>query len=502
MDLLRLAAGWLLVMLLGVGLVRRAYGGVAGRDPHPAWIGGTGFLAGAFALTLAMRAISAVGVAFGVLSIGGTLLAVTLLAWWPDLRRLRTTTWRSDARKRTAGWTAAQIAWWLLLAWLALRAALLLGEVLRQPLFPWDAWTQWATKARVWFEMRRMVPFVFPGDWLAATTLVYQDAAPHYPATVPLLQVWSSVVLGRWDDALMNVPWWALGVALAATLYGFLRDQACSPLYALVGTWMIVSMPILDTHMALAGYADLPLACYLTGGALAGYAALQRRSAADALLALPFVIALPMIKNPGWVWMVLLVPGVLVALMPRLGPRIVLAGWLAALAAMLAFARYDAVVLGYHLHLQLNVPWHGLLEAYFSFANWHLLFFALPAVLLVARRWLLAPDIVPFTAVAGSGALFLLLGFSLTNVAVWVEDQSTVNRATLHLAPLLGVWLLLLMHRALAAAPDRTAAAADGRPPASDGAASDARASMPDGAAPGRTPAMPTAAAAAEGVDA
>jgi len=26
---------------------------------------------------------------------------------------------------------------------------------------------------------------------------------------------------------------------------------------------------------------------------------------------------------------------------------------------------------------------------------------------------------------------------------VWVEDQSTVNRATLHLAPLIMVWMLL-----------------------------------------------------------
>ena len=65
----------------------------------------------------------------------------------------------------------------------------------------------------------------------------------------------------------------------------------------------------------------------------------------------------------------------------------------------------------------------------------------------------------------------LLLGFSLTSAAIWVEDQSTVNRATLHLAPLLGVWLLLLMHRAWREAVDN---ATEGQAPAATPAASTA----------------------------
>ena len=40
---------------------------------------------------------------------------------------------------------------------------------------------------------------------------VYFDASPEYPPTMPLLQVWSCIALGRWDDALMNWPWWQIG---------------------------------------------------------------------------------------------------------------------------------------------------------------------------------------------------------------------------------------------------------------------------------------------------
>jgi len=329
---------------------------------------------------------------------------------------------------------------------------LLLGEVMRQPLFPWDAWTQWATKARVWFELRHMAPFVRAEQWLQDSGGAYFDAAPHYPATVPLWQVWSSVALGRWDDAWMNLPWWLIAVALALALYGFFRDHSMSPLFALTATWLVVSMPILDAHVALAGYADLPLACYLTTGALAGWRALRTGSRADGLVAVLLLAALPLIKIPGWVWIATLVPGLIVARMPRLGLRIVCIGWLGAIVLALVLGRFEPVIFGYRLHFQLDIPWHGLAEAYFSFDNWHLLFWVLPVVLLATRRQLVSRDIAPLTVVLGSGALFLLVGFSITSASVWVEDQSTVNRATLHLAPLLATWLVLLVHRALGTA--------------------------------------------------
>src|SRR5207248_7840187 len=63
-----------------------------------------------------------------------------------------------------------RIAWIVLLAWLAFRFATLAVEIASRPLYPWDAWSQWATKARVWYELRHMAPFV-PGEaWLAGAS--------------------------------------------------------------------------------------------------------------------------------------------------------------------------------------------------------------------------------------------------------------------------------------------------------------------------------------------
>ena len=93
-----------------------------------------------------------------------------------------------------------------------------------RPLYPWDAWTQWATKARVWYELGGIAPFARVAAWLAANGGVYFDASPEYPPTMPLLQVYQSLLLGRWDDALMNGSWWQTGIALALVLYGGLRS--------------------------------------------------------------------------------------------------------------------------------------------------------------------------------------------------------------------------------------------------------------------------------------
>jgi hypothetical protein len=466
MELTRLVLAWALVWLTGAAIVRRVYA-LSGAEtpPHPAWRAGIAYFAGAFLLPLIMSALSRIGIPFGALSIGASLLALAVALRLPDARRLRAVGALRVPSRPTAPWSAARIAWYVLLAWLALRFALLLGEVMRQPLFPWDAWTQWATKARVWFELRHMAPFVRADQWLQGVVPgAYFDAAPHYPATVPLWQVWSSIAMGRWDDATMNLPWWLAGVALALVLYGFLRGESLSPLFSLAATWLIVSMPILEAHVALAGYADLPLACYLTAGALAGWRALTRRTRADGVVALLLLAAVPMIKIPGWVWIATLVPGVIVALLPRIGLRVVVIGWVCAIGLAFVLGRFEPVIMGYHLHFQLDVPWRGLGEAYFSFDNWHLLFWILPAVMLAARRQITTREIAPLTVVVGSGTLFLVLGFSITSASVWVEDQSTVNRATLHLAPLLATWLVLLVHRALVADAAEPAAAPAGVP--------------------------------------
>ncbi len=451
MDVVLVLLGWLLAWALGVAML------VALRAPSTslrdagelAYVVGCGFLVGQFLLTLEMRLLALVGIPFGRVAIAGPVAAATAVALWLGVHRHggslvddAPAALRAFAARELPRWQ--RMLWLGLLGWLAIRFALLLLEVLRRPLFPWDAWTQWATKARVWYELRTLVPFTGAAEGLAAPNGgVYLDAAPHYPTTIPLTQVWSAVALGRWDDALINLPWWLTAVAFGFALYGLLREAQFGRLGAIMGTWLVLSMPIVDTHVALAGYADLAMAAYFTLTALAWLRFVRTRGGGDLALALLLASACVLIKNPGKLWLAMLVPGNVAAWLPRRGLRIAAACFGVAAIAALVLTRSGVTLLGYHLQLDFDMPWGGLTRAYFAFANWHLLFYAALAVAVLGWRQLLSRELAPLTLVVAAGFAFLLFGFAFTNARVWVEDQSTVNRATLHLAPLIAVWMLM-----------------------------------------------------------
>jgi hypothetical protein len=288
-----------------------------------------------------------------------------------------------------------------------------------------------------------MVPFVTASQWLTEPgSNVWFDAAPHYPATVPLTQVWSATLLGRWDDALINLPWWITALAFGFALYGWLRRERMEPLAALIAAWLALSLPILDAHVALAGYADLAMATYFTLTALCALRFARTRDARDLVLAIVLGAACVVIKNPGKIWLAMLVPGLVAAWLPRHGLRFAAACFAVAAIVALVLSRSGVTLLGYHLQLDFDMPWNGLAQAYFAFANWHLLFYGALAVVVLARRRLLAPDLAPLTITVAAGLAFLMFGFGFTNARVWVEDQSTVNRATLHVAPLIVVWMI------------------------------------------------------------
>jgi len=450
MDLVALSVAALLPWLLGIAmlLLLRPAATALAAPGEIAWIVGSGYLAGAFVLTLWMRALSLAGIKFGIVVIAMPLAIVTIacvVLGWRRYGGALPQAWRKAARALVAapdGATARAI-WWLLLAWLAVRFALLGVEIASRPLYPWDAWTQWATKARVWYELGYLAPFARVNAWLAANGAVYFDAAPEYPPTMSLLQVWSCLWLGRWDDTLMNWPWWQIGVALTFVVYGGLRSLGVAALPALIGAFLVASLPLANVHVALAGYADLPLAAFYTAAALALLRWARTRDLRDAAVALLFAVACTQIKIPGWFWAATLAPGLVVVLLPRYGLRVALIGFAAVAFALVTLARMKFSVFAYQVNLDFDPAWGDLGASYFLLGNWHLLWYGAIVVALLAGRHLLSRTLAPLTMIVLGGLLFLFFVFGFTNASFYVSDQSTVNRATLHMAPLIVVFMVL-----------------------------------------------------------
>jgi hypothetical protein len=312
------------------------------------------------------------------------------------------------------------------------RCASLAYEVVLQPLYPWDAWTQWATKAKVWSALRGMAPFISYTQWLAGNP-GYVDTAPHYPATVPLLQAWIALALGRFDDALVNLPWLTIYVALGLGIYAQLRRLDVAAPLALIVTYMGLSLPLLDTHVALAGYADLPVAATVALGMLALMRWERDRARVDLVYVAIAIALLPTLKVPGVVWAATLLLGLLIAAFGRSWRRILLVtlGIAAACAVVVALLfRGKFVSVSGQSQAEIAEP---MVANLFLFDNWHLLWYVVPVA--IALGWRDALRMRGTSVAFVAGFAFLWATFALTRAGNWVADYTTVNRAVLHIAP-------------------------------------------------------------------
>ncbi len=329
-----------------------------------------------------------------------------------------------------------------LLGLILLRLTTLGLEVVWRPLFPWDATMHWATKARVWYEYHRIVPFVMSWEWLElGGQAVFTDVHANYPAAVPLLQVWMNSALGQWNPSLMNLPWLVCLIALGTAFYGQLRVSGVGPMIAMAFAYLLLSMPLLNIHVALSGYADLFLGSAYCAGLMAWHGWVKTGQWWQALLALFFAISCALIKTEGVVWSLTFIPALAVTFMARreaaklyiLFALVVVLLWLLVPQDMVVAGHpVEAVALRFHPHGLL-----GVLESVWLHNNFHLLGYLLLAMLPLG---LLMPGALTRTyleiAVAlGTATIAFLFLFLFTGFSVAASDFTGVGRLSIQLAP-------------------------------------------------------------------
>ncbi|CAN5428116.1 hypothetical protein BH11PSE11_BH11PSE11_02200 [soil metagenome] len=439
-----LLAGLILPWLLGVVWLRVRW--LKPVETNWPTLLGYGYLAGALATTIVMRLLDLTGAKLSFGSVGLTLCVLIAAGVWagngtPLRFRDLGAEWRP-----LANWQ--KVAFGGLLAIILIRMAGLGMELIWRPLFPWDAWSQWATKSRVWFELGHLVQFVSNDVWLAGTVpAAYTDPAPNYPPAISLLQVWTCYSLGRWDDALMNLPWLQCAAALGLAFYGQARSWKVPPLPALLCTYFLLSLPILDAHVALAGYADLFMGAIYGMAAMAFFQWTKSRDRWQGAVAILFGLGCAFIKQPGILWILTFVPAVMVARMPRAG--LIGAGALA-IAGVLVLIVLGEVgnfyLFGYPVRLHYVSVWGPLAQNLLMLDNWHLYWYLVAAALLVSLPRLLDSRMRALTVLVAGAFAFLLVVFFFTAVNAWAEDFTTVNRAFLHMSPMLLFYVLVLIY--------------------------------------------------------
>ena len=220
---------------------------------------GYGYLVGAFVATCTMRALSLAGMRWNLPVLAGAMIVLGAIAWWLARRTAPADRPAPGLRQALAA-EAVDLRWLfrIALALVAIRLAGLAVDVLAAPLRGYDQWAHRPTQARVWFEHGRMVPFVSSDMWLArGDPALFTDGNPGHPGTIPLLQAWTATFLGAWNESLINLPWIALAIALPVAFFAQARLAGASAPLAMVAAWLLMSLPVLDGHIAVAGAADI-----------------------------------------------------------------------------------------------------------------------------------------------------------------------------------------------------------------------------------------------------
>ncbi len=275
------------------------------------------------------------------------------------------------------------------------------------------------------------------------------------PPTIPLLQLWASLALGRWDDSLINVAWPVCAVALGLAFYGQTRLLGVRPVLAVASCYLLLSLPLLNSQVALAGTADVWMASVYGLAAMACFHWLRSGDRRQGLLALGLALACSQIKVPGLVWMLTFVPALPAPNLPRRRLAQLATAVTVALVLWLASGGFSLPLPGGHV-LELTpqaarIPYlgsyrigfhRGVLAAFaenaFSLGSWHLFWYAWPLVVLWRVPLLWHDKALAFLAVLALTAFSFVGGsYVLTPLAAFALDFTQVNRTALHMTPML-----------------------------------------------------------------
>ena len=355
--------------------------------------------------------------------------------------------------------------YWLLVAWAGLHLIAVAIEIIHRPVFPWDAWLNWMYRAKAWFHAGNILEMDHPQDWLLGTgTALYNVAGNHYPTFSPVLALWAATALGHWSETLVNMPVLLCGVALGLALYGQAREYGLPKWLAALAAYLLLSIPLAGTHLALAGQADIWMAGFTGLGFIALLRGCIQEERYQLLLGLAMTAMGMAVKAEGAVWFLAALLAVSLSIWPRrtgIGLAVV-AGVIVA-ALLFGLTHLELPLLGEigvengRLHLpflgsytlQSFALWDDYAENFFRNGTWHLLWtflllFAIALCFLPAGR--LRSSLASFIAVVLAAQLLIFMG---TEQGQWAEDWTAINRLPLQFSPLLVFSLAISLHALL-----------------------------------------------------
>jgi hypothetical protein len=255
------------------------------------------------------------------------------------------------------------------------------------------------------------------------------------------------VAIGEWNDVLMNLPWWGMLLALTIAVYGFMRSQGLGAFASLITAWLVASLPLLNTHVALAGLPDLPLAGTFTLAALSLVRWAHSRQRLDLSCALLFALIAAMLWPTAYLWLALLLPALVCILLPKSTRILALALPAVTIAGLLTLTQAGASLSPALANLHFETDPDTWLSNFITGENWHLLWLAALAALAIGFRESLHTRTAPLSLIVWGGMLISVVAIALPELVSWLFGAVQAERFLITATPLIPVWIITVWHR-------------------------------------------------------
>lgn len=324
------------------------------------------------------------------------------------------------------------------------------------PLTSWDSWTGWVAKAKIWYFYGLNETLLSESEWLSnkqgMTSLI-----THYPDGLSLLYLFNSGGLG-WDETRLNAVYPALYIAFLLAFYGNIKSLSDSSLVASFAALIFATIPLVGTHIVLAGYADIWVSAFLFLALVHLQFYSQSAFKKDIYLFIFFALGMISFKQEGLIWLLFMFP---VFFLLRLSSsRVLIIMTLISLTLLLWYFtggfsignfvfRPDRIAIpgigDFHFSfLNTTGEW---LESLFLSRNWNILWYSLPVTLALFARIRHKPVLLFSATYLIFSLLFLLVLFYFSYANKFASNFTSLNRLILHIVPVYIYFMVLTFYQ-------------------------------------------------------
>lgn len=335
-------------------------------------------------------------------------------------------------------------------------------EIFNRPVYPWDAWLAWLYRAKAWYFSGTVYELAPASEWLrGVASSPYTVDAYQYPTFASIMPFWAALSLGHWSETLVNTPVLLCGIALGLALYGQCRAINLGPAPSLAAAYFLLSIPLLGTHLSLAGYADIWMAGFTGLGFVSLIRSRIQHNRFELALGLLMVAIGAAVKNEGMVWFYTAIAFLMLSSANRralmtLAALALLLGCLAWLTGATSVDLPGLGVLGFeagNIHiplvgsyaLQYHSVWSTYHTAFLQHDTWNLLWFLVIAALLASPFIGSAPIRKSVLLFIGLFVASQLAIFAISEQGAWAQTFTAINRLPLHFAPALVFTVFLIL---------------------------------------------------------